>query len=99
MKNWKLNLLGMEIGVFKNYKDFDSNQKNKLKELGFVYKSTFRQYTLYMGNFIEMVLDMNKEAMYFYSSRYMLPCELRDEVVIDKSKKLASVLHKEGIIK
>lgn len=99
MKNWNLNLVETEITIFRNRPTLTGEQKEYLKSLGFEYRELFNSYHKYIDCFTEMVLDLNKGRMYFYSSRYILPCELTNQEVINKSKILAKDLHKHNIIK
>lgn len=99
MKNWKLNLTNTEVTIFRNRLTLTEEQKEYLKSLGFEYRELFNSYHKYISNFTEMALDLNKGRMYFYSGRYMLPCEITNTAVLEKSKLIAKDLHKHNIIK
>lgn len=99
MKNWKLNLTDVEMTIFRNRPTLRREQKQYLESIGFEYRELFNSYYKYIDNFTEMVLDLTKERMYFYSGRYILPCEITDKSVLEKSKLLAKELHKHKIIK
>jgi len=81
MKNYKL-ITTEEFGIFSNKKSLAS-KKDQLEELGFRYsgdmfnmwEKTF--YKDFMS--LKMCLVPDKGYIYFYSSRYFLPCELDKE--------------------
>lgn len=79
MKNYILKTINT-YGLFGNKKDFTDKQKEGLKNLGF--KLTFMDtiWEKYMGNYLTIMLIMNKKYLYFYDSRHFLPCELSENV-------------------
>lgn len=99
MKNWKLNLLDIEIGVFGNKPTFNTVQKEYLEREGFKYYEFFRQYKKWEAN-MEVVLELDRGAVYLYEyHRFCLPCEITNKSSEEVLKKLFKELHKNNIIK
>jgi len=70
--------------------------KNTLEELGFY--ETFPtimekkyQYKIPYGS-IEFAITKGKEHVYFYLTRFLLPCELKDEIGEKEEKSLLKVM-------
>jgi len=79
----------------KNYKLINYN-KEILKELGFsesfptIMEKKY-QYEYPYGN-IEFKIVKGKKYVYFYRLRFLLPCELKDEIGIKEEKSLLKIM-------
>jgi hypothetical protein len=96
MKNYKTKAIKDWSSIFGS-KCFEDHQDKKLKEIGFRYSDVPRKYEKsYTFNYpygvIEMILFTGDEYMRFYHcDRFLLPCELEQEVGKDY-KNLMKVL-------
>lgn len=90
MRNYKLDIksepsiLGSR-NVFK-----DKNLDNILKSNGYTYDELFLSYRKTVLPFVDIVLDMGKERLYFYSSRFFSPSEL--DIVIKEQREKDRIL-------
>jgi hypothetical protein len=94
MRNYKLikydEVILKKLGFFENY---PTNMQKTYR-----YKSPW-------GN-IKFVIAKGKTYVYFFNIRYLLPCELKDEIGVKEEKSLLKVMEKDlkilkesGIIK
>lgn len=82
MRNYKLKLQD-GFGAFGKTRKYSNNMHEQLIERGYEYNSLFRQYRKRVCHFNDIVLDLDKEKLYFYGSRFYTPAEL-DSYIKDK---------------
>jgi hypothetical protein len=96
MKNYKI-ITEKKYGYFSDSKSLES-KKTLLEEMGFRYSGEL--FNMYEKSFykngisLKMCLVPDKEYLYFYSSRYFLPCELDKEYYKDIYNDILLVVRK-----
>lgn len=83
MRNYTLNTI-KDYRILSNGNTFTEKQKAILVERKYTYYTLFDTWKKHIGGFTEIVLDMDKQNLYFYRSRFFTPAEL-DTFVTDKA--------------
>lgn len=82
MRNYTLNTR-QEPSIFKTYNIFTKEQAQALLDRNYWFSELFQTYEKSVGNFTKIVLDLDKQKLYFYKSAFFTPAEL-DIYINDK---------------
>ena len=84
MRNYKLNTV-KGWGALGQRNEYTKDKHDKLIAMGWSFNELFRQYRKSVVPYYEAVLDLDKDMLYFYSSRFFTPAELNIYVGNDKA--------------